>query len=102
MSKTVRIFRITYFEDDIIDGDITKEEVIRSVVPVEDVDEAVALIKSHGLTFSATGAEWAADPDGSHIIDYRLAEREEITAHRGDGWSDEEWIAVADAVDADD
>ena len=45
------------------------------------VEEAVRVIQREGLTFAATGNDWAANPDGTIITDYATAEREETTAH---------------------
>ena len=37
---------------------------------MDTLDEAVDVITREGLTFTATGADWAANPDGSVIVDY--------------------------------
>lgn len=50
--------------------------------PYETVTEwAVRIIRQEGLTFEATGSDWAANPDGSTIVDYMAGEREEVSAH---------------------
>ena len=67
-------------------------------IDVTSVSEAVDLIKSHGLTFESTGNDWAGDPDGSQIVDYGTARREETSAHFGAGWPDAAMDAVIDAV----
>jgi hypothetical protein len=54
------------------DADDTHDEI---------VDGAVRILQREGLTFSATGADWAGNPDGSRITDYATAEREETSAH---------------------
>jgi len=63
----------------------------------DTVEEAVQVIQREGLTFAATGADWAANPDGTIITDYSTAEREETTAHI-DTFSDTDAAAIVEAV----
>lgn len=60
--------------------------------------EVVQLIRREGLTFEASGGAWAADPDGSSIINYGTGEREEVTAHLA-GWPPRVVVAIHAAVD---
>jgi hypothetical protein len=81
---TVRITRVRFLEDDVYEGGIPQasyDNAVEDEYQCDTVDDAVRHIREHGLTFSATGADWAAHPDGSQIIDYGTAEREEVTAH---------------------
>jgi len=81
---TVRIHRTRFFEADVWEGDFPRDDT-RSEdfdFDVEDaVDGAVRLLQREGLTFAATGTDWAANPDGTTIIDYGTAQREETTGH---------------------
>ena len=94
---SVRIIRTRFTEDDIVDGDIRNPEIREELSEGLTVEEAVDLIKSAGLTFAATGNDWAADPDGSTVVDYRTLTREAATAHLV-GWDDEAFIEIVDAV----
>lgn len=79
---TVKIIRVTFLEDDIFEGDIPREcyeNAREDLFECDDVEDAVRYLS--GLSFAATGTDWAADPDGSQIIDYATAEREERTGH---------------------
>jgi hypothetical protein len=99
--NTVRIISVRFLEDDVYDGGIPMASYDNAGVEdveCEDVAEAIALIQRHGLTFAATGNDWAGDPDGSQIIDYGTAEREEVSAHLQPGWTDQEVDAIIDAV----
>jgi hypothetical protein len=99
--KIVRIITVTFLEDDIVDGDIGRdayEDADIEEVAVDGIDEAVDLIQRHGLTFAATGSDWASDPDGSRIVDYYDGRREEVSAHFADGWTDREMDRVMDRV----
>jgi hypothetical protein len=80
---------------DIYEGDIDYRSIDSEMYPLAyfgkwadggELDETTlgalaALIRQHGLTFAASGGGWAADPDGSRIIDYATGEREEVSAH---------------------
>ena len=97
---TVRITTVTFLEDEVFEGDIPREcyEAARTEeYEVDDIDEAVRVIEREGLTFAATGNEWAANPDGSTIVNYATAEREEVTAHLR-GFSDADTDAIIERV----
>ena len=81
---TVRIIRVVFLEDEIFEGTISHEcyENARTEdFEVDDIEEAVHVIKREGLTFEASGSDWAAHPDGTQIIDYGTAQREEVSGH---------------------
>ena len=100
MLGTVKIIRVRFLEDDVYDGDIplaSYENAITEEYECDDVDEAVRAIQREGLTFGATGNDWAGNPDGTTIIDYATAEREDATAHL-DSFSDEDAAAIIERV----
>ena len=86
----VKVITVTFMEDDVFEGSIPRECYENARVDWYDVDSAVEaadLIKREGLSFKATGAGWAANPDGSVIVNYSTGEREEVTAHLfGPAW----------------
>jgi len=100
---TVRITRVRFLEDEVFEGSIPSEcyENARSEdfdFDREDaVEGAVRVIESEGLTFAATGNDWAANPDGTTITNYATAEREETTAHLI-GFTVEETNAIIEQV----
>lgn len=83
-TPTVRIIRVRFLEDDVFEGSIPRECYESATVEdfeVEGADGAAAIIQREGLSFDATGTDWAANPDGTVITDYATGEREEVTAH---------------------
>jgi len=97
---TVRIIRVRFLEDEVYEGGIPQSCYDNAIVEeyeCDDVEEAVRVIQREGLTFAATGGDWAGDPDGSTIINYATAEREDATAHLG-SLSDEDAAAIIEAV----
>ena len=99
--RAVKIIRVRFLEDDIFEGSLHPDiydRAIEEVIPVADVNEAVSVIAREGLTFAASGAGWAAHPDGSYVINYATGEREETSAHFEGEWTDEDMGAVALAV----
>lgn len=81
MTGTVTIHRTRYLESDIHDGDVPRDDVETNVYDELTAREAVNLISREGLSFTATGADWATDPDGSYISDCATGERTETSAH---------------------
>jgi hypothetical protein len=84
MIGTVRIWTVTYLEDDVRDGSLPHEVYENAQVEVwepDDFEETIRVIERHGLTFSATGTDWAANPDGAYISGYATGENKELTAH---------------------
>lgn len=97
---TVKVVRVRFLEDEVYDGGIPQacyDNAIVEEFECDDIDEAVRVLQREGLTFSATGNEWAGNPDGSTIIDYATAEREDATAHL-DTFSDEDIATIIERV----
>lgn len=90
---TVTIHELRFTEDEIAVSDedgntmwyadppTDDDHVTTTVHPGLSAREAVELIQSEGLTFAATGSEWAGNPDGSYISNYATGERCETSAH---------------------
>jgi len=84
MIGVVRLTTVTFREDDVFEGSFPREcyeDASTEDFEVDDLEEAVRIITYSGLTFSATGNDWAANPDGTRIVDYGEGRREEVTAH---------------------
>jgi hypothetical protein len=84
IAGTVKIVTVTFLEDDVYDGGIPMachENAREELFECDEISDAVRAIQREGLTFSATGTDWAADPDGSRISDYATGERQERSAH---------------------
>lgn len=96
---TVTIYRTHFLEDDIYEGEFPRDDVRTEEWDDLSAAEVVALIRREGLTFEATGGSWAADPDGSRIVDYARGERVETSAHL-EGWPLRVEVAIIAAVDA--
>jgi len=102
---TVRLFRTRFLEDDVWEGDFPRDDVRTEDFnwdPREDTDEeiidgAVRVFEREGLTFAATGNDWAANPDGTVIVDYGTGEREEVTGHLI-GFTAEQTAAIVERV----
>lgn len=100
MIGVVKVTTVRYFEDEVFEGSIPRERydnATTEIFEVDDIEEAVQVFTSRGLTFAATGNDWAANPDGSYISDYRLGERVEETA-RLEGFTDEQIRTIVAAV----
>jgi hypothetical protein len=97
---TVKILRVRFLEDECFAGSIPQHCYDNARVEeyeADDIEEAVRAITREGLTFSATGSDYAANPDGTRITDYATAEREETTAHLV-GFSEADEIAITERV----
>jgi len=84
MAGIVRIIRVTFLESDVYEGSIPAsayEDAVEEEYVCDHWMDAVNRLQCEGLTFSATGNDWAANPDGSVIVDYATGRREEVTAH---------------------
>lgn len=68
-------------DDETFNVDATPHRVEDETLRFDTMAELVAAVRRDGVTFQATGADWATDPDGSHIIDYATAERETVSWH---------------------
>ena len=78
---TVAIIKTYYLLDDIVDGDYPRDDTSIVEYGVEDVAEAVDLLQREGVSFEATGSNWAAQPDGSAVENYATGQQVEVTAH---------------------
>lgn len=79
----ITITTVEFSEDDIYEGSLPMEcyeGARQEVVEVDGVDEAVEVLRRHGLVFEE-GCAWAVDPDGSRIVDYVTGERHEVSGH---------------------
>lgn len=63
----------------------------------DNIEEAVGAIRDMGTDFAASGGDWAANPDGSTIINYATGEREEVSAHLI-AMTDDQAIAIEEEV----
>lgn len=79
----VNIYRTYFLVDEIVDGDYFGAPNTHTVEDhaVGNASELARVIKSEGLTFAASGGEWAANPDGSYCSDFRLGQQCEVSAH---------------------
>lgn len=96
----VKVSTVRFLEDDVFEGSISHEcyeNAREDVYDVDNVEEAVRIIKGLGLSYAATNNDWAANPDGSVIVNYATGEREEVTAWLIDE-TDEESDAVVSLV----
>ena len=78
---TLTIYRTYFLEDDIVDGDYPRDDTETEIHAGIGAAEAAHLIELEGLSFAATGNDWAADPDGSYVVDYHTGKRCETSAH---------------------
>ena len=94
----VTIITVKFLESDIYEGSLPLEcydNADEYTWHLDDVEEVVEVLKREGLTFSATGGAWAADPDGSFIADYVTGERHAKTGHIEDcTYEQEQWIRL--------
>lgn len=95
---TVTIHAVHFLEDDIVDGDYPRDDTRTTVYDGLTAREACELIRREGLSFAATGNDWAADPDGSRIVNYVTGERVEEFAHLS-GFPDRVAVAIMSVVD---
>lgn len=94
---TVTFYHTYFLESDIHDGDIPRDDTRADIYRADDAEEAAKWISMEGLTFAATGNEWAADPDGHRTLDYATGRSVEVSAHLSD-CTDAEIAAVIDLV----
>ncbi len=94
----VTFHRVHFLESDVSEGDFPRDDTRTSVHDDLTAVEAARLIYRAGLTFAATGSDWAANPDGSYVSDYATGERVEESAYLS-GFPDRVAVAIARAVD---
>ena len=66
---------------DTFNADMAPHTVDDEHFTFDSVADLVDAVRRDGVTFDATGNDWASDPDGSQIIDYATAEREAVSWH---------------------
>jgi hypothetical protein len=81
---TLTIYRTHFLEDDIVDGDFPRDDTTMDVYSNVTAKEAADVLIREGLSFDATGNDWAADPDGSYVTNYATGQRCEISGHLSD------------------
>ena len=99
-TPTVRIIEVRFTEDDVYDGGIPTACYDNATVidhDCDDIEDAVRILTGRGLTFAATGNDWAADPDGSYIENYATAGRVETSGHLF-GFSDADFDVIIERV----
>lgn len=79
-SGTISVIRIYFLHDEYTEYTKTTSEDFEP----DTLAEALRIFEREGVTFAASGNfDWAADPDGSRIVDYATGERVETTVHLG-------------------
>jgi len=78
---TVTIHRTYFLEEDVWEGDFPRDDTVTEVFEGLSAVEAAQLLEREGLTFGATGGDWAGDPDGTRIVNYGTGQREETSGH---------------------
>jgi hypothetical protein len=97
LDRLIVIHRTYFLEEDVWEGDFPRDNVRTETFECDDVDDAVRIINREGLTFGASGSDWAANPDGTRITNYTTAERVEETAHiKGGAWTEDEIAEIMD------
>lgn len=77
---TVKVLRQYFYLDSVYEGAIDYHRNEMDVYENVGLSEAAAIIEFEGLKFSATGDNWAADPDGSYSVNHRDGEECETSA----------------------
>lgn len=70
-----------YTPGDDFNVDATPYDVRDDVQEFDTMADLVAAVRRDGVTFAATGTDWAADPDGSFDIDFATGAREAVSWH---------------------
>jgi hypothetical protein len=106
------IYRTTFYEDDVLDGEIAEGTLDYEVIgldpdewEIEDdlttIDLAVSCIEEQGLGEGSSSqfhaGLWYVNPDGSYIINHYSGEREESSLHLG-GFSEDEQRRIYERV----
>jgi hypothetical protein len=81
MPGTVTIYRNYFLPEDIHDGDINYSSTWQDVYEDVSASEAADILNREGLSFAATGNDWAALPDGSYVVNYGTGEAVEVSGH---------------------
>lgn len=80
-------------------GDIPYDEKHTTTTEYDGVGarEAADILERYGLSFAATGSDWAGDPDGSYISDYATGERIVTSGHLS-GFHPRVFAAIVESV----
>jgi hypothetical protein len=81
---TLTIHRTYFLLDDVVDGDFPRDVTATDVYSSVTAKEAADILIREGLSFDATGNDWAADPDGSYVTNYATGQRCETSGHLSD------------------
>lgn len=81
ITGTVTIYYTYYLMDEVSDGDFLPNDTVTETHENLTPLEAAAIIIGEGLSFEATGSDWAADPDGSYAVDYAIGRECKASAH---------------------
>jgi len=69
-------------DDEDFNIDASPHRVDERVYEFDTLEEMVTAFRQDGVTFDSTGrADYAAEPDGSSVIDYATGERERVSWH---------------------
>lgn len=103
--KYVRIYDRRFLPEDVVEGDITSDNVREEIVDCtegdwDSIDIAIPAITEEGLTFEGS-TQWASDPEGSQIVDHYTGECSERSAHLY-GFTEAEHAQIIAAVKAKD
>jgi len=97
---TVKVIIVEFLEDEVWEGSIPRkcyDDARVEEFECDSVEDAIKVIRQEGLDFKSTGNDWAANPDGSTIVNYATGLREERTAHI-DSFSDADAAAIIEGV----
>lgn len=81
--------------------DASPHRVDEQVYEFDTLEEMVAAFRQDGVTFDSTGrADYAAEPDGSSVIDFATGERERVSWHLFPTMPMFTWLFLIAFVDA--
>jgi hypothetical protein len=81
---TLTIHRTYFLLDDVVDGDHPRNDTTTDIHENVTAKEAADILIREGLSFAATGTDWAADPDGSYTVNYAAGRQCETSGHLSD------------------
>lgn len=96
----VNVYRTYFLESEICDGDYYNAP---STYTHEDhfighASDLACWIAQEGLTFAASGGDWASDPDGSRTTNYATGQRVAVSAHFVEGFPERLANAIRESV----
>lgn len=81
LTGNVKIYRTYYKRADVHDGDVPRDDVREDEWCDIHATEAAQILQREGLSFAATGNDWAALPDGSFTVDFGQGIECELSGH---------------------